>query len=898
MAVTDKTPAPRRDMHLARRQVGVNVLISILAAALLLVVVNVISNLRGWRRDMETLQRYSLSDSARRILDEVQQPVRVTTIYTSSKPDAKPEQYLPRLRDLLEEMRQHRPALTVMHANSDQQKAEILARLKKNLEQTHQKQRDFVLAFQTLADNQSAGYEQMAKQWAAYPAKGWLAQFGVPKSLEVSANSIKDQLRKGSAEFRQDMDSLSLPNYPTMAQSATGMLGQLEEWLTTSVQGARQIADLPGKAAKSRPEVDAAALAVLSAVNAFSTALQPPTTTAPADPAQTLWALVKAGDNLNAKARAAAELLDTLGAAGFSQATAWRTAQGELPALYDELAQVGEQLASEAQGLRQAAKPEVQRQVVQAYAQVIPKLVARAQLAKDACARLMSDVATVDEATAPILEQFRKADYLQPQLEAVQKLTAQAENLPKAAADQDITDRTLQQNVVVVEVGDKLGVLDFDEVWPLAPESMNDLTEEKNPRRVFYGDRAIASKILSLSQEPFGEVVLTYFEDWQGRPTPRPLFSMQLRTLRQQLERSNLKLIDWNLADPEKMLPPPQPGLPRVLLVLTPPEPETAMPARGQPAALSWGHQHAKLVQRQIDAGTPAVFLVGQVWPSYKLGQLQPYAYAFDAYLKDVWGVQARTGMRVVEGVRDATDPKAYDLPLPRLAFLPLSDFTDHAIGRSLKARKLYWSEVCPIVPTTPNASAAPTTAAASAPASEPGSAPASGPTSTPAPGKANVVVRSILDVTSPDAWGVEKPVELAQDLQRGSTIGPKPNDLRTPFSVAVESVRTVDGRSSRVVVLGVGFSYADEFLARPVRRLKANAAGASEPPPLGDVDLLTNSIYYLLDKGAYIGSGPGLSQPMILPEHNTGLQLACILAWPGAVLAIGAVIMSWRRRS
>ena len=49
---------------------------------------------------------------------------------------------------------------------------------------------------------------------------------------------------------------------------------------------------------------------------------------------------------------------------------------------------------------------------------------------------------------------------------------------------------------------------------PGADDQVSDsIAVETEDRRVFYGDMAICSKILSLAAEPLAEVVMTFFED-------------------------------------------------------------------------------------------------------------------------------------------------------------------------------------------------------------------------------------------------------------------------------------------------------------------------------------------------------------------------------------------------
>ena len=166
MAIKKKSKQKARDRNLkaSRRAAGVNVVISIVAATALLVVANIISDSKNYQRDVETLGRYGMSDAAEKILRRMDQPIRLTSIYTSTKPDKKPQEYLPRLRDLMEEITRRKDNVVVVNVTSDRQKAEVLARLRGRLDEAAADHSKVVKDFQILADAQSQQYEEIVRQ--------------------------------------------------------------------------------------------------------------------------------------------------------------------------------------------------------------------------------------------------------------------------------------------------------------------------------------------------------------------------------------------------------------------------------------------------------------------------------------------------------------------------------------------------------------------------------------------------------------------------------------------------------------------------------------------------------------------------------------------------------------
>lgn len=894
MAVTPKdkpeSKADGRDARSSRRRVELNVAISIVAAAALAVIVNVISDRAGYRRDVETLGSYGLSETAQRILDQVDQPLRLTTIYASARPESKSEQYLPRVRDLLEEMRHRNDRITPVYVTSDREKAEVVERLRQRLDEAAGGHIKVIGEFWVFADRQAPLYEQLVLQWSSYPAHGWLGQFGMAKAIESAFNDIKESLRKLAAEQRASKQASALPDYPGQVTQITEAIQEVKKTLAQIDRNLRDLAELPELARKSSPDLTRDAKAVTESVQNVTDAIVG-TTSAPSDAGAKLDKAALAAERLADSAEKVAQGLSQLNAGGYVEyARAWRQ-DGSLLNRYQELATVGMDLSEQMRGLRKNLKPEALQQVLPRIREILPRLLAGATQAEKAVAALTGELVAVDAATVKIFAQARKGDYLQLQTEPIDKLVQSAGKLPALEKQGELISQISQDNIVLVEVGEQTGVLSFDEVWPLAgaQEPMTPATDAE-PRRVFYGDMAISSKILGLSSPPLAQVVLTYFERvppqqfWQQMPpVVGPIYSRMLGTLRERLEKANLKVSEWNLAEhpappaddadearPGRKPPTTAPKPARqVLLVLPPPEPAPMPPVQGMPAAPQWSEKDLANLASQIDQGTPAIFLAGCMptrGPAALGGQ-----YPLGEYLREQWGLDVRTNLRVIQGEPDPLTPGTYTLPILRWSYLPLSSFTNHPIGRPLQARRMYWLEACPIVPVE---------------------------------GKNTARYEPILVVPGEraDTWATAQAEKLLQKLifESATDIKPDPNagDLLGPFDLAVEAVKEVAGQERRIVVLGVGFSYIDEFLSRGVRQLRGETS-VMEPPPTADADLVINAVYHLAGQDRFIGAGPALVKPIgLIPERTmTAIKLGFGLGWPAVMLVLGGVVMAVRRR-
>jgi len=878
-----KTDTGERDVRASRRAVGVNVVISVATATALLIVVNVIGDMvsqkNNLRWNVETLGRYRLSEAGKRILDQVDQPIRLTSVYTSTRSDRKPEQYLPRLRDLMEEMAQWKRDVTTVNVTSDRGKSEVVARLRERLDEDAEEYRALIKDFQTLVRVQQTQFEREVLAWRSYPATGWLSRFGLPKAIETNLNEHKEQLRKLATALRQHLSGSGLPDYPGLVDQIRERLDKVHETLTAIRDQLRDLAGLPERAKQAQDELTETVKAVSAELDKAIAVAGKKGSPAPTDPSDVLEKIATTAQATAAQAEKAARRmvkLDTDAGNKLQNLQPWR--QGAV--LLSQLAQESNNLAAQAQGVRAAVVEQVQRQFI--TTQLRPALLLlseRAQQAQAAVAEMLAALTELDENTQKRFEQAKRGDFLQAQLEPIRKQLDRAAELEELEGWDELIEKIKEDNNVLVEVGSKVGVVGFDEVWPLAPRGQFDFyaDEEEQERRVFYGDMAICGKILNLASDPFADVVLTYFEDV---PPPyarqyRPAVTGQipsrfLQILRERLEKANLEVSDWNLAK-DTAPPPATEGRPQVLLVL--PSPDMPPFAAGQQNLPKFEQEHVDRVKEVIAQGSAAIFLAGYFRPRF-FGQVTSPEYGWGKYLRNEWGLDVKTHLRVVLGARDPTEPDKFVLPVLRWDFLPLSSFTeDHPVGKPLRARRFYWLSACPITRATD--------------------------------GKADVRIEDILVVPREreDIWAAARPEQLWDRIVtgRGTGIVPGENsgDLRAPFALAVEASKADGDGQSRIIVLGVGLSYIDGFLNYRIPQLRGQETLSTEPPPTGDVDLVINSVYHLAGKDQFIGAGPAIIKPIGLIDEPTmrAVKATFGVVWPAMMLVIGGIVMLARKR-
>lgn len=881
-----------RDIRSSRRAAGVSVAIAIVAATALLIVINVISDKKNYRCDVETLGRYRLSDAAARILDQMDQPIRLTSIYTSTESDRKPQDYLPRVRDLMAEIARRKDNIIVVNVTSDREKAEVHARLRKNLDEAASGHRKVIMDFQILAGIQGPQFEQLTRQWQAYSSKGWLVQFAMPKLAEAAMTAGRDDLRTTSMELRQKLADASLPDYPGMVRHLSETLKKLRDSLENLSVGLRQLASLPKEASKSRPELIEAADKVIVAISRASEKLGKKGTPVPADPSAALKEFITSVRAVTGSAESAARRLEKFAGNGFAPyARSWRTVRGTLPDRYRRLAYIATGMAEQARGIQLAAKVEFQKKHIPQIRDGMLKFDAEARRIRSAVEKLLKDLTDLDEPTKEIFAQAGKDDYLQAILKPLNDLLARAAGAGPLDEQKELIQKIKQDNVVLVEIGSRTGVVGFDEVWPLAsrPEMGRIGDKAKKPKRVFYGDMAICTRILSLASDPFAEVVLTYFEQippqYLQRRQPTivgSIYSGWLQTVRERLERANLKISEWNIAKQDSP-PKPTDNIRQVLLILPPPEPSPMPPMPGMKIP-QWSPDEVEKVRKVIAGGTPAVFLAGYVFPRYTRGIPLPGYYGFSEYLRIDWKLDVKTSLRVIQAKADPLNPGEFKLPIHTWRHMRLSTFTDHPVGRPLKARRMYLFNACPIVKASGKAGS---------------------PTGTaPARNEPNVEVKDILIVPKHrnEMWAISDIEAFIIKVKKRKPLEPDRKevggDLLGPFAVAVEASRKIKGKQARIIVLAAADSFTDYYLQDTVMLFREDGTIDPEPPPTGNVDLLINSVYHLIGKGEYIGAGPAIIEPVeIAPKTMVVVKILFGLAWPGLMFAIGGAVVLLRKR-
>jgi hypothetical protein len=97
---------------------------------------------------------------------------------------------------------------------------------------------------------------------------------------------------------------------------------------------------------------------------------------------------------------------------------------------------------------------------------------------------------------------------------------------------------------------------------------------------------------------------------------------------------------------------------------------------------------------------------------------------------------------------------------------------------------------------------------------------------------------------------------------------------------------------------MGNGLSFIDNYLSRPVMNLqnKKGAILTSDPPPTENVDLVLNSLFWLVGHPGMIAAGPA-QIPLVHAIESPSQASVISFGWAFFVLLAGIVVMFVRRK-
>lgn len=855
---------------------------SVAAAIALVVAVNMIAQTEGRykRFDIEQLNVHGLSQRTKKILSSLDEPIKITCVYAPLEKKARElaeSKYRPRLMSMLKEMREYNSKVEIVNASSDVDKAEVVTRLAGRLNKQSVEHSEFVENFLTQADIVIEELLKQQNKWGAIKETSYLSNWAIPARLE---ERIFGQLAEAWQETRSVVkrklaSKASLVDYAELIEEIMPLLERTRSDISDELEIVQKVVEVPDIVKASQAAVLKAIDEAVGSVKAMSEVVGSPGDPPPVNALEVLKKFVIAAEKASVKIQAAGDALNAIGQEerngyalnNFRMLVDDGRGIMTLGEFFGELSEAPNALAVEAKGYVEKATPEAQLELVNAKREELKKLLEGFNQVGEKASDAIKHLTDVDEPTKKIFAAVKDGSLFEPVAGPADKLFAVAEKLPELKTSLSSADIS-GDNIVVIETGDKVEIVSFDDAWPR--RSLMAADDENN--RYFDGDQAVGSRILTMTQPlPFAVVMMASFEPEiapeMARFVARPDISARdMSQVTRQLEKANIKVVQWNLANDMPEVDEKYKDLPRVLLVLPPAQVLTQF---GASPDMSFAKEHAEKIIAAIDGGISAVILTrcDLRVPSGDGGSPE-----LNQYLRDRWGVEAKTGNLVFPGQPDETEVGKYLYNEKLFLHFPLSTFTDHPIGRPLQGNRMLWLALCPVV------------AADKIPS--------------------GVTVEDILVVGrgQTGVWATSRLQELGKQINaRGSLIEPDydEGDMAPPFSVVVAAVREggENFAPTRVVVMGAGNSFTDGYLARDVDKGKSGTK--VDDPPRDNPDIILNSVYWASGNEYWIAAGPMKVKPIEMFDEKTEniIKVLVMAGLPLMLVALGGLVLYVRRR-
>lgn len=885
-----------------RIKYGTNVLIMCIAALVIVALVNLVSFRKHWRKDMAAVGSFEPSERTKRIIDDIKGKISLTSVYTSTQEENSRDKYLPAVEDYCEELQQYAPGkIDVEHVANDAQKAALLARIQGKYSTQAKAYADLIDEYDTFA----GGTKEQGKVPTTQPAlpqmrqalaelsaalngkDSYLGSFPQMADTEAKLSKAIENLSNAPAEMKRLTKSGGIPRYAEARDKIKQTLDSLRD---TLAGGAKSIKNIAEVSQATGEEFFTTAPQRMEQMNALMVQLQdtigkPEDRDLPADTREALQAYARESQKLATWLNEEAGKEEALAKKypAIADMPNWLVQQNmgiiqqiiPLPGLLRSISeqqtnvrqQVREMLAA-----KQAIAPDELAGAIRKLRQLVAQHMSISKAVASQIVKLSGVLSKTDQASLAILEQGKGGQWMADVISRIDAMKEQIAKLPELKLT-DVTDKLEAPNTIIAEMGDKMQVLTFDEVWPQS-EPMRMPGSNDIPRRAFNGDTVVSGALLSLSQPPVATVVFVHFagelpqqmRQYMAPPVgsiPYPV----LEGLRGLMAKSNLAVKEWNLAK-EDNPPQPEKGTQNIYVVLPPPD---QLPG---PTTEKWQFNDTQIakVKKVLAGGAKSIFLCKWEMPKPRFPGLPPEEpkYRYTQLLHDTFGVDVSSEYRTIYGVLESREGSKYGVNVQRWVWMPLNNFSDLPMGKPLQGRRVLMTDVCPVE------------AASKVPD--------------------GLKVEPILSTPSNEEyWATRDVMDLIRSVvseKQGGLVTQGPNDRKSPYSVAVAVLNAKN--QPLAAVLGTGASVMDGYMNERVPRLGGRDQSMRyDPAPTANGDLMINSVLWLAGRSDLIGAGPVILPPVRPIAHGQMLAIYA-LVWgilPGLVILSGAAMWVARRR-
>lgn len=877
--------------------IGANVALSVVLAIALVVVLNWLATMRSVRKDIAAIGNLGVSERTKKIVAETPGDVSISVVYAPNPKDKKQQDYIERLMDYCGDLASLSDKIKVTHVATARQREELAAKINKTLSGEADQHKAALAAFKTFRTQLEAELGRVTGQTdSILGQETWLSDFPLFAQIVLNLRDIAKDLDEAADDIAALTPDGGIPKFAEATERAKTAVADVQKTLEAVSKLSNELARLADNVA--RPEsasiqmIREAAASAKSQIDSLRQTVGAPNDPFPDDIGATLKRYADAGQQVGASLDVTVKNIDAL-AKEFPmvrQHSRWSARVQNGPIVMqlevaDILSDIRGGLSRTRLQLLGIIDSKDSDQMSQAL-RVIRSETVRLEQSASACERLLTELAdrlaTLDDGSAAFLKAARDGGLFKEQTEAAAKLDQQLAALPELKFG-NVADKVVEDNNVIVQVNQKLRVLEFNAVWPARETIPGSGSEDRDVARTFNGDAAMSSALLALrADKPIAALTFVSFEPPAPQqrnpfmpPPPQSAVPMaELAELRSRLESANFRIYDWNLATtPER--PEIEAGLNDLLIVLPPSPPAMPNPFGPQTEEPRFGDEQREQIRKALDAGARALFVgawevvpAGMFERSYKTPE-----FGYNPLLESDWGMTLDTSRRILSIEVDNQTPDGFFVGVRKFSYMPITGFTDHPVAAPQIGTRFLVTDCVRI-----NRAKAP-----------------------PAGVKTDVLIE-VPPRQDYIAVSIEQLIDIVNQINNSRDRGVvrmSQSSERGPFDLMVAATRAAVGEKpeSRVALMSFGASLRDRYVRSPI--LADTERARFDSPPKESLDLVVNTMYWLNGTENFIGRGP-IPVPRIRAISEKELAFARVfvwLIWPAVVFASGFVIWMIRRR-
>ena len=232
--------------------IGANVAIAILAAAGILVIVNVAAAMKSVRRDVSSASSYGLSDRTKSILSDFKGDIYISTLYMPAEDDEKQRSYISRVQDYCEELQRFDPRVKVTYVTSPMQREKLVTRISSTFGGEAGKHKEAIEAFNKLQTELKADFDQRLEEGRKLMDEDkWLGDFPIFASIVNTLKQDKESLQKAADEIKELTPVGGIPKYGEATTKAKTAVADIKTHLTTIAKRLAELAVLADETTKA-----------------------------------------------------------------------------------------------------------------------------------------------------------------------------------------------------------------------------------------------------------------------------------------------------------------------------------------------------------------------------------------------------------------------------------------------------------------------------------------------------------------------------------------------------------------------------------------------------------------------------------------------------------------------